>query len=94
MFRLAKLSAKLFDSPDLNRFAGQGRVEQLISGKGSGRIYFQGTSWPAKFAQSNTICCHPGEFVEVVGRQELTLLVVPIIEDDIEPAQLPQAIVI
>ncbi|MGP1386974.1 MAG: NfeD family protein [Thainema sp.] len=86
--------AKLFDSPDFNPFAGQGRVEQLISGKYPGRIYFQGTSWPAKFAQSHAICCQPGEFVEVVGRQGLTLLVVPIIEDDIEPAELPQAMVI
>ncbi len=90
--------AQFFSSPDLNPFIGQGRVEQLISAKRQGRIYFQGTFWPAKLAQSQPACCQPGETVEVVGRQGLALLVVPVIEDDVEDAaeasKLPQAMLI
>lgn len=54
-------------------------VEQKISHDCSGRVHWQGTSWPARFFQPDcqeTIL--PSELVKVISVQDITLLVMPL----------------
>lgn len=61
-------------------------VEQTITPHQRGRVRFMATSWFAQFYQPNgqteTL---PGTSVRVIGRQGLTLLVMPVDEDGIQP---------
>lgn len=73
------MSAAFFDrkSP-IVPLGGIGKVKQAITSSKPGRIYYRATYWPARFSElyePQTII--PGEQVRVVGRQGLTLLVVP-----------------
>jgi membrane protein implicated in regulation of membrane protease activity len=57
----------------------QGIVKRAITPQHSGRVYFQATYWPARLL--STVACEglqPGDPVEVVGREGLTLLVQPL----------------
>ncbi|NET32063.1 MAG: hypothetical protein F6K19_08675 [Cyanothece sp. SIO1E1] len=73
-----ELSA-ILEQSQLFPFIGDGKVERTITPRQPGRVYFQATYWPARFYQPNcqvTVC--PGEPVKVVGRDGLTLLIVPV----------------
>ncbi|MGB5973278.1 MAG: NfeD family protein [Nodosilinea sp.] len=60
-------------------FTGQGTVNTLVTPLQAGRVYFQATYWPARLFQMATLeSLHPGDSVEVVGREGLTLLVKPL----------------
>lgn len=62
--------------PTVNPIA---RVDKTITGCEPGRVYFQGTYWPAKLKQPNyTVQLFPGTKVQVLGRESLTLLVIPV----------------
>ncbi|MGF1521701.1 MAG: NfeD family protein [Leptolyngbyaceae cyanobacterium] len=60
-------------------FNGLGRVARTINGYYSGRVYFQATYWPARLQQPQAQCkLPPGTWVQVTGRDGLTLLVSPV----------------
>ncbi|MEM1369889.1 MAG: NfeD family protein [Cyanobacteria bacterium P01_H01_bin.15] len=63
---------------ELSPFQGRAVVECAIKPLYPGRVYFQGTYWPARLATHNSISLHPGDLVEVLGREGLTLLVRPL----------------
>lgn len=68
-----------FPSNDLFPFQGRGTVNRLVTLQHPGRVYFQATYWPARLFQMDTVkCLQPGDAVEVVGREGLTLLVRPL----------------
>lgn len=57
---------------------GRGVVQTTIKPFYPGRVYFQATYWPAKLLISdNTSSLNPGDLVEVIGCEGLTLLVKP-----------------
>lgn len=58
----------------------EGTVEvAIIHNQPGGRIKFAASYWPAKFYQpSRPLSVLPGEPVVVVGRQGITLLVMPV----------------
>jgi membrane-bound ClpP family serine protease len=58
-----------------NLIAGKAIVDAMIQPSKNGRVRFQGTWWSARCEQDVTIL--PGEAVQVVGRQNITLLVEP-----------------
>lgn len=67
---------------DLFPKPGIGQVEKTITATQPGRIHFRATSWPARFCYPDSqpdgsLKVIPGEDVIVVGRQGITLLVVP-----------------
>ncbi|MBE9227872.1 hypothetical protein IQ264_20835 [Phormidium sp. LEGE 05292] len=59
--------------------AVMGTVERTITQNQPGRVKCLGSYWPARFYHSN---CDdiviPDDFVKVVGRQGITMLVVPV----------------
>jgi membrane protein implicated in regulation of membrane protease activity len=55
----------------------QGYVEETITPTQVGRIRFRGSFWKAELADCTCRLVKPGELVQVVGRQGITLLVVP-----------------
>jgi membrane protein implicated in regulation of membrane protease activity len=63
-------------SPRTQRFQGDALVEQTIYPRQRGRVYFRGSWWYARC--EDNILIEVGEFVTVIGREELTLIVVPI----------------
>ena len=64
---------------DLFPFQGQGIVQQAIAPPYAGRVYFRATYWPARLAQTAMVGeLQPGDPVEVLGREGLTLLVKPL----------------
>ncbi|MGB3201059.1 MAG: NfeD family protein [Nodosilinea sp.] len=65
---------ELFDQPKA------ARVECPISAQLEGRVYYQGTYWPARVYEGVIdagIALAPSSWVTVVGRYGLTLLIVP-----------------
>lgn len=56
------------------------RVDRTIATNCPGRVYFKATYWPARLYDAETPCQHlpPDCWVEVVGRDGLTLLVAPV----------------
>jgi membrane protein implicated in regulation of membrane protease activity len=52
-------------------------VATIIHPHRTGRIKFQGSWWFARCDHNITL--HPGETVQVIGRQNITLLVEPIL---------------
>ncbi|MGF1497230.1 MAG: NfeD family protein [Elainellaceae cyanobacterium] len=53
-----------------------GQVERTITLVQPGRVRFQGTYWPARLQSSyGQVIANPGEWVRIVGRQGITLLV-------------------
>lgn len=56
-----------------------GKVEQTIATTQPGRVEFQATYWPARFYHcEGEVTLVPDDPVMVVGRQGITLLVVPV----------------
>jgi len=56
-----------------------GTVEKTITQNKPGRVKCLGSYWPARFYHSNCdVTVFPDEFVKVVGRQGITMLVVPV----------------
>lgn len=67
-------------SSDISSFLGsqgaEATVDEIIEGPGKkGRVYFQGTWWPA-ICNLNVVL-NPGEVVKVVGIDRITLMVEP-----------------
>jgi tetratricopeptide (TPR) repeat protein len=60
---------------NLGYFRGQAIVEQAIQPDRPGRVRFKGSRWFARCDQSVTI--GPNEFVDIIGVQNITLLVEP-----------------
>lgn len=57
--------------------AVMGTVEKTITQNQPGRVKCLGSYWPARFYHSNCdVIVFPDEFVQVVGRQGITMLVV------------------
>lgn len=55
-----------------------GIVDEAITANTRGRVYFDATYWPARlYDASQYEKLQPSETVYVVGRQGLTLLVIP-----------------
>lgn len=60
---------------------GKGEVEQIITENQPGRVKFQATYWPARlYNPEYEITLVPDTPVVVIGRQGITLLVVPVSE--------------
>jgi membrane protein implicated in regulation of membrane protease activity len=60
------------------------RVERTITAHSKGRVFFQGTYWPARVYETAEGLVadhdfHVSSWVTVIGRQGLTLLVVPVV---------------
>ena len=56
---------------------GMARVEKSIAADQRGRVFYEGTYWPARFYSVNTLQAEVTDWVTVVGRQGITLLVQP-----------------
>ncbi|PSB28062.1 hypothetical protein C7B82_14515 [Stenomitos frigidus ULC18] len=54
-------------------YRGRAIVSDTIAPRTRGRVHFQGSWWPAQCEQNVTLAV--GEVVQVVGRQNITLLV-------------------
>jgi membrane protein implicated in regulation of membrane protease activity len=52
-----------------------GIVEKAIAFDQIGRVYWQATSWPARFHGDFQTVCQPGEQVIVLGMEGITLLI-------------------
>lgn len=71
--------SEVFPNTDLFPYRGQGIVQQAIAPPDSGRVYFRATYWPARRFPTNSLgVLQPGNPVEVIGREGLTLLVKPL----------------
>lgn len=57
---------------------GLGKAVKAIAADQPGRVRFQATDWPAKLYQPTPIGIERDRKVKVVGREGLTLLVVPV----------------
>jgi membrane protein implicated in regulation of membrane protease activity len=65
---------ELFDTPK------PGRVERSITAQDKGRVFYEGTYWPAQLypvVAGVNYALTPSSLVTVIGRQGLTLLVSP-----------------
>ncbi|MDJ0705897.1 MAG: NfeD family protein [Leptolyngbyaceae cyanobacterium MO_188.B28] len=68
----------LLDEITLLPYPEVGKVDTAISSTQPGRVRFQGSHWPARFYLSDYQgMVLPNDSVKVVGRQGLTLLIVP-----------------
>ena len=61
------------------------RVERMITAHLKGRVFFEGSYWPAKVHSTAEDLVHDyamdvSSWVTVIGRQGLTLLVVPVVK--------------
>lgn len=59
------------------------RVDCPITAEAKGRVFFEGTYWPAQVYQGDINASYAlavSTWVRVVGRQGLTLLVAPVVE--------------
>ncbi len=60
---------------------GTGIIEEIITESQPGRVNFQATYWPARlYNPEQEITLLPNTLVTVIGRQGITLLVVPVSE--------------
>ncbi len=74
----------IFNLPwvDLSELEFQGLVERAIVPPFTGRVEYQGSTWPAICSQN--IPLNPGELVQIVGRDNLTLLVTPVVQSNLK----------
>ena len=71
-------TVELFDKP------GLGRVDQAIAPDHQGRVFFEGTYWPARlYSADTTFIAEVESAVDVLGRQGLTLLVRPFVTNSV-----------
>lgn len=63
------------DSQSAEDFTGEAIVDEEIQPRRKGRVYWRGSYWPARCNLDVTL--KPEEFVEVVGIDNITLLVMP-----------------
>jgi hypothetical protein len=68
-------------SVDVSDLEFQGLVDRAIVPPFPGRVEYQGSTWPA--ISSENIPLHPGELVQIVGRDNLTLLVTPVAKSNL-----------
>lgn len=67
-----------FPSNELSLSQRQGRIDRQVTAQRPGRVYFYATYWPARLSPTATLNeLQPGDPVEVVDRDGLTLLVKP-----------------
>ncbi len=71
-----------------NELTGQATVDQLIQAGKMGRVRFQGSWWYAQCQQDTTLV--PGQVVRVVGRDNITLLVEPVLNSEYHPLPMTQ----
>lgn len=72
------ITVKWFQSQSL------GRVEERISGRENGRVFYDGTTWPARFYDVNYQgSAEVAAWVKVLGREGLTLLVSPVVNQGV-----------
>ena len=78
----------IFNLPavDLSYLEFQGLVEQAIVPPFPGRVEYQGSTWPA--ISSQNIPLNPGEVVQIVGRDNLTLLVTPVVQSNLKKSDV------
>ncbi|WP_442786359.1 NfeD family protein [Leptothoe sp. PORK10 BA2] len=70
-----------FPSQELSLSQRKGRIDRQVTVQNPGRVYFYTTYWPARLSQTATLNeLNPGDQVEVVGREGLTLLVKPLLQ--------------
>ena len=70
-----------FPSNELSLAQRQGRIDRQVTVQNPGRVYFYATYWPARLSSTATLNeLNPGDQVEVVGREGLTLLVKPLLQ--------------
>lgn len=65
---------ELFDTPK------PARVELSITAQDKGRVFYEGTYWPAQLypaGAGDDFALAPSSWVTVIGRQGLTLLISP-----------------
>lgn len=78
-------STDLFSQAEPSPFRQTAQVIQQIGPNQLGQIRFQATYWRASFARSNQeAIAKPETMVRVIGRDGLTLIVVPIEMHDTE----------
>jgi NfeD-like C-terminal, partner-binding len=68
--------------------AAIGEVEQTVTRHQRGRVKFMATTWFARFYHPSCAEALPGMPVRVIGREGLTLLVVPIGDEEFQPQRL------
>lgn len=68
-------TATLSPVVDYSTVTGEAIVDTLIEPSQPGRVKFQGSWWSARCDRNLTI--PPGEVVQVIGRENITLLVEP-----------------
>ncbi|HEY9850110.1 MAG TPA: NfeD family protein [Leptolyngbyaceae cyanobacterium] len=71
----------LFAPTEIEMFSEvvMGTVEKTISQNQPGRVKCLGSYWPARFYHANCdVVVFPDQVVKVVGRQGITMLVVPV----------------
>lgn len=79
-------SGRSLNSPKL------ARVTEPIIPLWEGLVFFEGTYWQARFHDPNCqTTVYPGQKVEVIDRELLTLLVMPIYLDAVPPQPLATA---
>lgn len=69
-----------FINPQIHLFSQpvKGKVEKSITSNTKGWIKFQGSYWSAKLYNSSQIgTISSGQLVKIVGREGITLLVIP-----------------
>ncbi|MGB5962626.1 MAG: NfeD family protein [Coleofasciculaceae cyanobacterium] len=60
---------------------GKGIIEEIITESQPGRVNFQATYWPARLYNSEQkVTLLPNTSVNIIGREGITLLVVPVSE--------------
>ena len=69
-------ASRLTKHQRFNELKGQATVNMIIQPGNTGYVRFQGSWWPARCEQQITII--PGEVVDVVGHENITLLVKPV----------------
>ena len=85
---LTSSTASLSRHQRFNELKGEATVDMVIQPGTTGYVRFQGSWWPARCEQQITIA--PGEVVNVVGHENITLLVEPVqwIESDRQIEQM------
>lgn len=78
MFNVPKKFSPLFQSEQsLSNIWGEGVIDEVICQQKEWRVFFSATYWSARSEHPTTLM--PGDTVRVVGRDNITLLIEPIL---------------